>query len=68
MIKWYRNDIINDKNDIKMIKKIAIINNRNDANDINDIINDKNDIEMIYLMIKKWWKMIEIISLMIKMI
>ena len=33
MIKWYRNDIINDKNDIEMIK-VVIINNKNDKNDI----------------------------------
>ena len=25
MIKWYRNDIINDKNDIEMIKMISLM-------------------------------------------
>ena len=28
MIKWYRNDIINDKNDIEMIK-VDTINDKN---------------------------------------
>ena len=40
MIKLYRNDIINGKND------------KNDKNDIINDKNNKNDIEMISLMIR----------------
>ena len=52
-MKWYRNDIINDKNNIEMIKMISLMIKWYR----NDIINDKNDIEII-----------KMISLMIRMI
>ena len=57
MIKWYRNDIINDKNNIEMITIISFMikwyrnDIINDKNDKNDIINDKM-IKRISLMIK----------------